>query len=276
MKSKVWIGLTAVLILMCTLIFAGCGSSSGDQEDPLADGTLSVAVDDTYLPMEFRDNQNNLVGFDIDFANALGKDLGVKVEFQTVAWDGIFNGLNSKQYDAIISSTSITPERQKGFNQTDPYISNGIVIVSRTDATPVTSFEQLDGKTLGAQIETSADIAAKKLKEEKKTNVTIKEFDAMLDAFSALEGKQIDNVITDVGVGEYYAAQQPDVFSVTSSTLTNEPIGITVVKGEDDFTKKLNASIKKLRENGTLSEISNKWFKKDMTKDIDTNLNIIE
>lgn len=273
-KKVVALGIIAV---MMAVVFAGCGSSSSASDDnPIADGTMTVAVDDTYLPMEFRDDQNNLVGFDIDFANALGKELGVNVEFTTVAWDGIFNGLNSSQYDAIISSTSITPERQQGFNQTNPYIANGIVIVSRKDATPMTSFEGLAGKTVGVQIETSADIAAKKLKETKGTNVEIKEFDGMLDAFSALKGKQIDNVMTDVGVAEYYAAIDPETFVVTSDTLSNEPIGITVRKGEDTFTKKLNEAIKKLQDNGTMTEISMKWFKKDMTKDINTQLNVIE
>jgi polar amino acid transport system substrate-binding protein len=275
MKKKVVV--LGIIAVMMAVVFAGCGSSSSSSdENPIADGTMTVAVDDTYLPMEFRDDQNNLVGFDIDFANALGKELGVNVEFTTVAWDGIFNGLNSSQYDAIISSTSITPERQEGFNQTDPYISNGIVIVSRKDATPMTSFESLAGKTVGVQIETSADIAAKKLKETKGTNVEIKEFDGMLDAFSALKGKQIDNVMTDIGVAEYYAAIDPDTFVVTSDTLTNEPIGVTVRKGDDTFTKKLNEAIKKLQDNGTMTDISMKWFKKDMTKDINTQLNVIE
>ncbi|SDX45706.1 substrate-binding periplasmic protein [Eubacterium barkeri] len=275
MKKKIMA--LGLVVMLSAMIFAGCGSTSKESNaNPIADGKLTIAVDDTYLPMEFRDDQNNLVGFDIDFANALSKALGVEVEFTTVAWDGIFNGLNASQYDAIISSTSITPERQNGFNQTNPYISNGIVIVSRTDATPIASFEALDGKTLGAQIETSADIAAKKLKEDKGTNVEIKEFDGMLDAFSALKGKQIDNIITDIGVAEYYAAIDPETFVVTSPTLTNEPIGITVRKGEDDFTKTLNDAIKKLQDDGTMTEISMKWFKKDMTKDIDTSLNVIE
>lgn len=274
MKKKI---LVMVLCLSFMLItFAGCSGSTATNDNPIEDGKLTVAVDDTYLPFEFRDDQNNLVGFDIDFANALAKDLGIEIEFQTVAWDGIFNGLNSSQYDAIISSTSITPERQEGFNQTDPYITNGIVIVSRKDATPVTSFDQLAGKKLGAQIETSADIAAKKLKEDNGTDVEIKEFDGMLDAFAALKGKSVDNVITDVGVAEYYAATDPETFVVTSDVLTNEPIGVTVRKGEDDFTQKLNESIKKLQDNGTMSEISTKWFKKDMTKNIDTTLKVIE
>lgn len=276
MKRKL-LGLSLVVLLLSALVLTGCSSGgSNTSEDALADGVLSVGVDDTYLPMEFRNDQNELVGFDIDFANALAAELGVKAEFQTVAWDGIFNGLNAKQYDAIISSTSITPDRIKGFSMSDPYVANGIVIVSRKDATPVKTFKELEGKILGAQIETTADIAAEKLKVDESVNVEIKKFDGMLDAFAALQGKQIDNVITDVGVAMYYVAQNPDLYVVSSEVLTNEPIGITARLADTATTEKFNEAIKTLQESGKMTEISMEWFGEDMTKDIDTKLVVIE
>lgn len=278
MKKKLYALVLAMLLVGMT-VFAGCGGgneTTDSVDDPLADGVMKVAVDDTYLPMEFRDDQNKLIGFDIDFAEALGAELGVDVEFETVAWDGIFNGLNSKQYDCIISSTSITPERQEGFNQSDPYITNGIIIVSRKDAAPAKTFEELDGKTVGVQLATTADDGAQALKEKTGKNVEIKQYDGMLDAFTALKGKQIDNVMTDAGVGMYYVAQDPETFAITSEILTNEPIAVTMRKGQDDFTKKVNEAIKKLQADGKLKEISMKWFSQDMTSDIDPEINIIE
>ncbi len=276
MKSK-FVSFSLVVVLLSALVLTGCSSGQAKPaEDALADGVLSVGVDDTYLPMEFRNDQNELVGFDIDFANALAEELGVKVEFETVAWDGIFNGLNAKQYDAIISSTSVTPERIEGFSMSDPYVANGIVIVSRKDATPVKTFKELAGKTLGAQIETTADIAAEKLKIDENVNVEIKKFDGMLDAFAALQGKQIDNVITDVGVAMYYVAQNPDLYVVSSDVLTNEPIGITSRLADTVTTEKYNEAIKALQKSGKMTEISMKWFGQDMTKDIDTELVVIE
>lgn len=276
MKRK-RLGLSLIVLLLSALVLTGCASGgTKTEEDALADGVLSIGVDDTYLPMEFRNDQNELVGFDIDFANALAEELGVEVEFQTVAWDGIFNGLNAKQYDVIISSTSITPERLEGFSMSDPYVANGIVIVSRKDATPVKIFKELEGKTLGAQIETTADIAAEKLKLDEGVNVEIKKFDGMLDAFAALQGKQIDNVITDVGVAMYYVAQNPDLYVVSSDVLTNEPIGITARSADTTMTEQFNKAIKALQESGKMTEISMKWFGQDMTKDIDTELIVIE
>ncbi|WKY46755.1 ABC transporter substrate-binding protein [Eubacteriaceae bacterium ES3] len=279
MKKKL-LALFVVVTMVFAVVLTGCSSSSTDDsaaaDDPLADGVLTIGVDDTYLPMEFRDDQNELVGFDIDFANALAEELGVEVEFSTVAWDGIFNGLNAKQYDVIISSTSITPERQENFGMTDPYVANGIVIVSRTDAEPVTEFSQLEGKVLGAQIETTADIAAEALKVQEGVNVDIQKFDGMLDAFAALQGMQIDNVITDIGVAMYYVSEDPDTFVISSDVLTNEPIGITCRAEDTALVETLNTAIMTLQENGTLTEISDVWFGKDMTTDINTELIVIE
>ena len=266
-----------VLLLCAMLVLTGCSSSSSS-DDPLADGALTIAVDDTYLPMEFRDDNNDLVGFDIDLGNALAEQLGVKAEFVTVAWDGIFTGLTSNQYDVIISSTSITPERQESYSQSDPYIANGIVIVSRVDDTSkATTFEELAGSTVGVQLETSADVAAQTLQEETGTDITLKQFDGMLDAFSALEGKQIDYVMTDEAVAQYYVAQKPETFVISTTTpLTNEPIGVTARKEDTALTEKINEALKKLKEDGTLKSISEKWLGADMTSDIDTTLNVIE
>ncbi len=279
MKKK-FFALLATLLCF-TMLLAGCGNSSNSSSsDPLADGKLNIAVDDTYLPMEFRNDKNELVGFDIDLAEALSKKLGVEADIQTVAWDGIFTGLTSNQYDVIISSTSITPERQKNYAQSDPYISNGIVIVGRTDypdGEKATTFQELEGKTVGVQLETSADIAAQKLESETGTKVNLKQFDGMLDAFSALEGKQIDYVMTDVGVAKYYVSQKPETFVITTTApLSNEPIGVTARKDEQELIDKINEALKELREDGTLKQISEKWFGEDMTSDIDTDLNVIE
>lgn len=277
MKRKL-LSLLLVLSLIMAMGLTGCSSGTKEvaSEDPLEDGVLSIGVDDTYLPMEFRNDQNELIGFDIDFANALGEELGVEIEFETVAWDGIFNGLNAKQYDVIISSTSVTPERQEAFAMSMPYVANGIVIVSRTDADPVKEFKGLAGKTLGVQIETTADIAAEKLKEQEAVDITIKKFDGMLDAFAALEGKQIDNIMTDIGVAMHYVADKPETFVVSSEVLTNEPIGVTARKDDTALVEQLDAAIMNLQKNGTLTEISMKWFGKDMTSDIDTELIVIE
>jgi polar amino acid transport system substrate-binding protein len=274
MKRKIYLLITIVLGM--ALFLTGCSSKSEGTEDPLADGVLTAGTNDMYLPLEYRDENNELVGFDIDLGQALADELGVKIEWVPTAWDGIFNGLNAKQYDIVLSGTSITEERLTGFNMTDPYLANGIVIVSRTDATPAKTPKDLAGKTVGVQIETTADYAAEALKIQENVEYTVNKYDAMLDAFAALEGKQLDNIMTDISVAQFYTTLKPDVYAVSSDVLSNEPIGITVRKADTAFNEQLNTALDTLRENGKLTELSIKWFGQDVTQNIDTNLKVIE
>ncbi|KNZ41643.1 ABC transporter substrate-binding protein [Acetobacterium bakii] len=276
MKRKSLVLLLLVFIGV-VFVFSGCSNSTSQtEEDPLADGVLTAGTNDMYLPLEFRDENNVLVGFDIDLGQAIADELGVKIEWVPTAWDGIFNGLNAKQYDVVLSGTSITPDRIEGFNMSDPYIANGIIIVSRKDATPALTPKDLAGKTVGVQIETTADYAAEALKTQENVDYTVNKYDGMLDAFAALEGKQIDNILTDISVAQFYTSLKPDVYAVTSDVLSNEPIGITMRKSDTAFAEKINGVLDTLRENGKLTELSMKWFGEDVTQNIDTNLKIIE
>ncbi|KAF5081172.1 ABC transporter substrate-binding protein [Acetobacterium wieringae] len=264
------------IVLGAALLLTGCGSKSTSNVDPLADGVLTAGTNDMYLPLEFRDENNELVGFDIDLGQALADELGVEIKWVPTAWDGIFNGLNANQYDIVLSGTSITEERLSGFNMTDPYLANGIVIVSRKDATPAKTPKDLAGKTVGVQIETTADYAAEALKTQENVEYTVNKYDAMLDAFAALEGKQIDNIMTDISVAQFYTTLKPDVYAISSDVLSNEPIGITVRKADTAFNEQLNTALDTLRENGKLTELSMKWFGQDVTQNINTELKVIE
>lgn len=277
MKKKVF-SLSVLLILIAVFTFAGCGGgNTAKSTDPLEDGVLKIGTNDTYVPLEYRDEENKIVGFDIDLGDAIAKELGVKSEWVSTAWDGIFTGLDAGQYDCIISGTSITEDRQKSYNMSDPYLTNGIVIVSRNDdPNKATKATDLNGKKVGVQLETTADIAAKAMIEKDGNTMQLSQFDGMLDAFAALEGKTIDYILTDEPVGSFYTTLKPDVYSVTSDILSNEPIGVTSRKADTEFATKINETLKKLQDNGTMAELSNKWFGKDVTKNINMELKTIE
>lgn len=272
MKKKLVLVLCAVLALTAVFTLAGCGSS---QEDPLSDNTLNVGVEATYIPMEYKDDNNNLTGFDIEFGEALAKQLStdlnkdISIEWKDTSWDGIFTGLDAGQYDCVISCVSLTQERQENYFMSTPYVSNGVVIASRTDETAATKAEDLEGKTVGVQLETTADIAAQAIRDKDGVNLELKQFDSIMEAFSALEGHQIDYVMTDEPVGEYYANKKSDVYQVTSDILSNEPVSVCIKKSNEDFGNQVNTAIQEMQEDGTLKELSVKWFGKDMTKDID-------
>ncbi len=276
-RNKIILSLLLVLVL---LVSVGCGGGGGDKsatvEDPLAGGKLKIGTNDTYVPLEYRDENNKLVGFDIDLGDALAKELGVESEWVSTAWDGIFNGLNSRQYDIILSGTSITEERLENFNMTEPYIANGIVIVSKTGAEQAKTAKDLEGKKVGVQLETTADYAAESMKKSENIEFEIKKFDAMLDAFAALEGGSIEYILTDKPVGAFYTSKKPEVYQISSEELSNEPIGATMRKDDVEFSKKVQEAMNKLVEDGTMKELSIKWFGEDVTQNISKELKVIE
>lgn len=260
--------LTLVMVVLAlALVFAGCSETG---KLGLVDDTLVVAVDDTYPPMEYV-LDGELVGFDIDFAKALAQEMGVEIEFKSTGWDGIFAGLTAKQYDVIISSVSITEDRKATMNFSNPYLSNGQVIVAGPAlADSIKTPADLTGLIVGVQAETTADIAAEKQLEM--TEFELRDFDDMTICLSAMEAGQIDCIVADYAVALEASMKNPDVFVITSALLTNEPIAVALNKDSAELLEAVNKAIKALQDNGTMAKISDDTFGEDYTSNIDTEL----
>lgn len=254
-----------LLMLVMVLSFAACADEATTDEN-----VITIGVDDTYPPMEFRNDDNELVGFDIDFAKALGEEMGVEIVFQPTAWDGIFSALNSEKYDAIISSVSITPDRLEGFEFSKPYLSNGQVIVVKPGDTSITSAADLAGKIVGVQLETTADIAATKQMEA--TEFELKRYDDIIQTFSDMKTGRLDAIVVDYAVAIDYAANNPGDYEITTAQLTNEPIGVCIKKGNTELKAQIDAAIIALQESGALVPISEEWLGGNYVTDIDEEL----
>jgi polar amino acid transport system substrate-binding protein len=270
MKRKLFVLLIGVIMIV-SMSLVGCTSSTDTGEvDSLSDGVLTVAVDDTYPPMEYNDENGELVGFDIDLANALGEELGVEVEFISTAWDSIFAGLENEKYDCIISSVSMTTERMETMDYSMPYLANGQVIVVTPGDDSIQSIDDLADKTVGVQFGTTADEAAEKYVDE--VGFTLQSFDDMTTCLAAMEAGNIDCMVADYAVALDAVANNPDAFEISSTQLTNEPIAIAVNKDNTSLVEALDEALVTLQENGTLSEISIEHLGDDYTQDIDTEL----
>ncbi|MFA5528612.1 MAG: ABC transporter substrate-binding protein [Peptostreptococcales bacterium] len=261
-----------VFVMVFSVVVVGCTNEEPQDEAKI----LKVGTDDAYPPFEFHDEKtNDLIGFDIDFGYALAERLGMEIEWIPTAWDGIFNGVNTGQYDAIISCTSLTPDRMESFAMSKPYLANGIVIVSPTDTEPASTIEQLSGKKVGVQIETTSDIAAQKFIADG-AKLNLYKYDTIMDAFAALKGGSIDYILVDNSVGGYYIQTDVESFAITSEVLSNEPIGVTMAKGNTELQEKVNTAIKEMQEDGTMTALSMKWFLDDLATNIDEDLQVIE
>lgn len=267
------------LILAAAFIFTACGtpsesqsaasgsSAAGSSSTATEQSVLKVGIDPTYPPMEYKDDAGENVGFDIEVAKALGEKLGMRVEFVPTAWTAIFSALKAEKYDAIISSLSITEERQKTLKYTRPYIANNQVIIVKKDSKGINSEKDLKDKRVCVQMGTTSDDACKEFQKTIPFK-NYKQYEKMTEALNELKIGRVDALVADVVVAKYFVAKDPDSYMIVNTTLPNEPIGAAVRKENTELAQKLDKAMEEVMNDGTLKKISEKWFGEDMTSNI--------
>lgn len=233
----------------------------------IKDGVLQVGMDIAYPPMEYYDEDGTTpIGFDVEVAQAIADELGLELELMDTAWDGIFASLDSDRYDCVISGVSINDDRKAAYNLTEPYIANRIVLVTPKDS-GITSPEQLAGKSVAVQSETTSDYYMKDLM----TNgleTELLPYDKVIQCFDDLKVGRVNAVVTDSVVAAYYLGTDADKYETTWESEEAEPMAICLKKGNDTLTQEIEKAVDTLYENGKIAEISTKYFGKDVTEGV--------
>ncbi len=217
-----------------------------------------VASDCTWPPMEMLDDQKQPTGYSPEYIKAVAKAAGFDVDVQNIAWDGIFGGVATGKYDIVASSTTITPERQKQFDFSDPYYEVVQAVVLPAGQS-ISKLADLKGKKVGGQIGTTGIFVMRKAD----TGAELKEYDDVGLAIQDLVGGRLDAVICDDPVAMYYVNKKPDTAGkLNLSFKTDEPeyYGFTVRKGRKDLVDKINQGIKAVKESGQEAELKKKWM----------------
>src|SRR3712207_1193273 len=246
-----------VAILTATLAACGGGGDGGRGGGGGGGEDIPVASDIAYPPFEFEKN-GEPTGFDIDLMNEIGKRAGFTPEYQNVVFDGIINGLRNNQYDAAISSMTITPERQQRIDFSEPYFNADQSLLAPGDA-GIGSVEELGDATVGVQLGTTGEITAREFKDEGTIGGEIRTFDTIEDAFSALENGQIDAIINDLAVSQYEAENSGGNVEIIEVIPTDEQYGIALPK-DSDLRQDINEALQEIKEDGTYEEIYKKWI----------------
>ncbi|MFT8320709.1 MAG: amino acid ABC transporter substrate-binding protein [Bacillus sp. (in: firmicutes)] len=247
----------ATMILSITalfLILTGCSNSTKDKNE----NTLIIGIDDKFAPMGFRDDNNKIVGFDIDYAKAAAEKMGVKVEFQPIDWKTKESELSSGRIDLIWNGYTITDDRKKKVLFTKPYLKNAQVVVTLADS-KLEKLDDLKGKVVGLQSLSSASDAldANPIKSKIKE---VTEFSDNVMALNDLKSGRLDAVVIDEVVIDYYMTKQKDSFKVLNESLTPEEYGVGVKKGNEELLEKLQKALDEMNTDGTAASISKKWF----------------
>lgn len=217
--------------------------------------TVIVANDANYAPQSSVDQATGeLVGFDVDAAKRMGEILGLTVEFKNPAWETIPSGLNQGKYDVSIGSMTITPERQKALDFTDPYYFTSGQVFVKEGGTQITGVGDLAGKTVGVGAATTYYDFLKK-----DGGANVKTYTTDADTFPDLRNGNLDFVMTAGPTGQQ-AISQGQRFEFSGAPLYYEDLAFAIKKGETDWLALLNYAVQTMHEDGSLTAMSEKWY----------------
>ncbi len=240
--------------LMVVSLFAGCAAKDN--------GKFIVGLDDSFPPMGFRDENNEIVGVDIDLAKEVAKRLNMEFVAQPIDWDSKELELKNGNVSCIWNGMTITDERKEAMLISDPYMANNQIIVV-APGSDITSSADLAGKVVGLQKGSSAVAALDKTEVRAQIKEVVEYTDNVL-ALTDLKVGRTDAVVVDEVVGRYYVAKAADDYVVLEESLAPEKYGIGFDKGNTELCEKVNKALKEMKEDGTTAKISEKWFGKDI------------
>lgn len=275
---------SAALAAVMALSMTACGSSNSAAETTAADteaaesqaeettaeeakttdgGTLIVGFDQDFPPMGFVGDDGEYTGFDLELAQEVAKRLGLEYKAQPIAWDSKDMELESGNIDCIWNGFTMTG-REDDYTWTEPYMANQQVFVVANDS-DINSQADLAGKIVEVQADSSAEAA---LKEAPELTATFKELLTTADyntAFMDLEQGAVDAIAMDVIVADYQIQQRNADFKILDDSLSEEEYGVGFKKGNTELRDKVQSTLEEMAEDGTLQEVSEKWFSKDVT-----------
>lgn len=250
-----------LFFMLFVSLLAACSSDASSENTSKEDNQLVIGIDDAFAPMGFRDENNEIVGFDIDLAKAAGEKMGKDVVIQPIDWSAKESELNSGRIDLIWNGYTVTDERKEKVLFTKPYLANAQVIVTLKDSA-IEKLDDLKGKNVGLQAQSSASDALNAAPIVS-TIKQVTEYKDNVLALSDLKNGRVDAVVIDEVVIDYYMTKEPDSYKILKESLAPEEYAVGVKKGNDALLKEVQKALDELIADGTAAKISEKWFGED-------------
>ena len=244
---------------MLAVFLAACGTSSSNSSGGSGEGNVyKVGIDTTYPPFEYEEN-GEYHGIDIELFTAIAENQGFEFEFDAMDFGGIIPAMEAGQLDVAIAGMSITDERKKVVDFSEPYFDAGLILVVHSDTNDIESVEDLEGKTIAVKNGTTGANFA--MDNADKYGYEIVQFDDSPAMFQEVSNGNADALIEDYPVIAYAIAQDNLDLKLVGDRLNGDQYGIAVMKGENqDLLEKINAGLQELRDSGEYDEIVNKYL----------------
>ena len=260
--------LVLIALLAMSAVFAQGNAEQSSVDDSLQKvmdkGQFILGLDDSFPPMGFRDENNEIVGFDIDFAREVCDRMGVKLVCQPIDWNAKEQELNTGNIDCIWNGFTITDERKANMAFTEPYVDNAQVVVVKGDSS-VKTLADLKGKKIGLQAGSSAQEAVDDTPDFKSGLKEIVEFKDNLTALMDLEIGGVDGVVLDLLVANDNINRSGKDFRILSEGLSKESYGVGFRKDDLALRDAVQKQMEAMAKDGTLAKIAVKWFGADIT-----------
>ena len=283
MKRRTFISLMSVMAAAGVLTLAGCSSNSGSSAaasgaassaastgaaDQLAaiqtNGKLVVALEGAWQPWSYHDESDTLVGYDVEVSRAIAEKLGVEPEYVESDWDSLFAGLDAGRFDIVCNGVEVTDERSKTYDFTTPYGYIHTALAVRKDNEDIKSFEDLKGKT------TANSLASTYMELAESYGATVQGIDTLEETIQLLTAGRIDATLNaDVSFYDYLNVHPDADFKIVAQTEESSHVAIPLRKGDASATllEAINNAIDELRADGTLKELSEKYFGQDISSE---------
>ena len=261
MNKKTWIIVIAVLAVLAIGLGIYFLTRPKTESVPGKD-TLVIATEGNWSPWTYHDVNGVLTGFDIEIGNLIAEGLGLKAEFKEVPWESILVGVETGTFDIACNGVGYTEERAEKFLFTDPYVYTEAVLVVRKDNRDIESLEDLKGKT------TSNSPNSTYAQKAEAIGATVVYVDTLGETMMMVEDGRVDATINAKGSVDDYLKEHPNARIKIVQTVAGEPVAYPLRKTaeNEELLKKINKILDGLREDGTLSKLSVKYFGEDLTK----------
>ena len=286
MKRRTFISLMSVMAAAGVLSLSGCGSSGSSSaaassttsssasgaaaagSDLLSTiqsrGTLIVALEGAWQPWSYHDESDTLVGYDVEVSRAIAEKLGVEPEYVESDWDSLFAGMDAGRYDLVCNGVEVTDERSKTYDFTTPYGYIHTALAVKKDNDTITSFEDLKGKT------TANSLASTCMELAESYGATVQGIDTLEETIQLLAAGRIDATLNaDVSFYDYLNVHPDADFKIVAQTEEASHVAIPLRKGEEtaSLREAIDKAIEELRAEGTLTELSEKYFGQDISSE---------